>query len=250
MNPPVRSPPNETWQHYHLWNRVKNSIGHLDSTFRSTITVSGINATEIYAFGEVLGLTIEEEVVRNLNMLRDRWDDGMYGKYKFMRQAQTFPDVIFTDGEDILFGIELKSWYVLSKEGEPSFRFKANRNACTDKDVVMLVPWCLSNVLSGTPIIFEPVVDLARYYCEYRNYWWKHVRNTNDTTEIDEPEGVNPYPNARDNISDSPHSDKGNNFGRIARMGILDDYKSELEHERILGVRVKDWRNFFKSAQE
>ena len=90
MNPPVRSPPNETWQHYHLWNRVKNSIGHLDSTFRSTITVSGINATEIYAFGEVLGLTIEEEVVRNLNMLRDRWDDGMYGKYKFMRQAQTF----------------------------------------------------------------------------------------------------------------------------------------------------------------
>ena len=140
----------------------------------------------------------------------------------------------------------MKSWYILAKEGEPSFRFKVNLNACTDKDLIMLVPWCLSNVLSGTPIIFKPMVASARYYCEYRNYWWKHIRHTNDTTVIDEPEGATPYPNARDNISDEPRSDKGNNFGRIARMGLLDEYKSEMDNILLLGIKANKWRRFFK----
>jgi hypothetical protein len=126
---------------------------------KSSITISGINVTEIYSFGSVLGITIEEEVVRSLNMMRSKWDDGSYADCKFIRQAQTFPDVIFMKGEKILFGIDLKSWYVLSKEGEPSFRLKVNKNACTDKDLIMVVPWCLSNVLSGTPIISKPITD-------------------------------------------------------------------------------------------
>ena len=246
--PPTRKEPDMGWEHYHLWSKVKKAALELNTYFKSTITVSGINATEIYSFGSVLGLTIEEEVVRSLNVMRSKWDDGSYSDCKFVRQAQTFPDVILTDGKKTLFGIELKSWYVLSKESEPSFRLKVNKNACTDKDLIMLVPWCLSNVLSGTPVTFRPIVDSVRYYCEYRNYWWKHVKDTTDTTDIEEPANVNPYPNARDNISDSPASDKGNNFGRIARMGILDDYKGQIAHESLLGVSVRDWRKFFKSA--
>ena len=249
QEPPTRKEPDADWKHHGLWSKVKNAAQELDTYFKSTITVSGINATEIYSFGSVLGLTIEEEVVRSLNVMRSKWDDGSYSDYKFTRQAQTFPDVIFTDGKGVLFGIELKSWYVLSKESEPSFRLKVNKNACTDKDLIMMVPWCLSNVLSGTPITFKPVVDSLRYYCEYRNYWWKHVKHTTDTTEIDEPANVNPYPNARDNISDSPLSDKGNNFGRIARMGILEDYKNRVAQESLLGVKVHAWRDFFKSAR-
>ncbi len=246
--PPTRKEPDVDWKHHGLWSKVKSAAQELDTYFKSTITVSGINATEIYSFGSVLGLAIEEEVVRSLNMMRAKWDDGSYSDYKFIRQAQTFPDVIFTDANDILFGIELKSWYVLSKESEPSFRLKVNKNACTDKDLIMLVPWCFSNVLSGTPITFKPVVDSVRYYCEHRNYWWKHVKNTKDATEIEEPTNVKPYPNARDNISDSPLSDKGNNFGRIARMGLLEDFKDQVSEESLSGVRVRDWRNFFKST--
>ena len=246
---PTRKEPDTDWEHHDLWSKVKSAAQELDTYFKSTITVSGINVTEIYSFGSVLGLTIEEEVVRSLNVMRSKWDDGSYSDYKFTRQAQTFPDMIFTDGKDILFGIELKSWYILSKESEPSFRLKANKNACTDKDLIMLVPWCLSNVLSGTPITFKPVVDSVRYYCEYRNYWWKHVKNTEDTTEIEEPTNVKPYPEARAYISDSPLSDKGNNFGRIARMGILEDFKDQMAKESLLGVKVHDWRNFFKSAR-
>lgn len=249
MNAPSPEEPSTSWEHYSLWKRVKDTTAHLERHFQSTITVSGINATEIYSFGEVLGLTIEEEVVRSLNWLRAEWDpNNEYEDCAFIRQPQTFPDVLLSNqsANEILFGIELKSWYVLSKEGEPSFRFRVNREACTVNDLIMLVPWCLSNVLSGTPVIFKPVVNLARYYCEYRNHWWKNIRETKDSTEIDEPEGVVPYPNARDNISDKPQSDKGNNFGRIARMGLLDEYKSEMDGISLLGIGMSKWRKFFK----
>lgn len=249
MNSPKRVLPDKNWPHYNVWSNVKEVAKRLDFNFKSTITVSGINATEIYSFSEVLGLTIEEEVVRNLNELREKWDDGAYGRYKFRRQPQTFPDVLFTDGNDILFGIELKSWYVLSKEDEPSFRFKVNVNACAKNDIVMLVPWCFSNILSGTPIIFRPVIDMAKYYCEYRNYWWKYVRKTRGSVEIDEPKDVQPYPNARDNISDSARDDKGNNFGRIARMNLLDNYKSDMDKNHVLGISLKDWRVFFQTVK-
>ncbi len=121
-----------------------------------------------------------------------------------------------------------------------------NKRACTPQDLIMLVPWCLSNVLSGTPVIFRPVMDLALYYSEYRNYWWQHVRNTEDSVEIEEPAGVAPYPNARDNISDRPVSDKGSNFGRIARIGLLDEYKREMDNMSLLGIGASEWRRFFK----
>ena len=105
QEPPTRKEPDADCEHHDLWSKVKNAAQELDTYFKSTITVSGINATEIYSFGSVLGLTIEEEVVRSLNVMRSKWDDGSYSDYKFVRQAQTFPDVIFTDGKGVLFGI-------------------------------------------------------------------------------------------------------------------------------------------------
>ena len=78
----------------------------------STITISGINATELYSFGAVLGLIIEEEVVRTLNNLRQDWYPGeKYLDYIFIRQPETFPDMLLkkTDGDEIILGIELKS---------------------------------------------------------------------------------------------------------------------------------------------
>ena len=72
------------------------------------------------------------------------------------------------------------------------------------------------------------------------------MRNTEDSVEIEEPAGVAPYPNARDNISDRPVSDKGSNFGRIARIGLLDEYKREMDNMSLLGIGASEWRRFFK----
>ncbi|MCS6858869.1 MAG: hypothetical protein NZT92_00955 [Abditibacteriales bacterium] len=248
-NPPKRKSPSPNWTHFNLWNRVQNVFQEIPQSFKSTISVSGIRATEIYAFSEVLGLTIEEEVVRTLNDLRSHWDpDGQYANYRFVRQAQTFPDVLLSnqDMSEIIMGIELKSWYLLAKEGEPSFRFIVTPDACAPQDLFVVVPWVLNNVLSGSPIVFKPYIESARYLAEYRNYWWQTIRQARGNVQIIHPSGIQPYPRTRDEIADQPAEDKGRNFGRIARMGIMDDYVAEFGDVPLLGIKVSRWRRFFK----
>ena len=250
-HPPREKEPPKSWQHYNLWLRVKEALLNLPKHFESAITVSGINVTEIYTFSGVLSSTIEEETVRTLNNLRNLWDpNGTYEDYVFVRQPSSFPDVLlkhqFTG--EIIMGIELKSWYLLSKEGEPSFRYTVTPNACADQDLLVVVPWVLSNVISGRPIVFKPFIISARYAAEYRNYWWQHVRETNEDRTIISPSNVSPYPPGRDFIDDKPKEDKGKNFGRLARTGIMDEWVRSFDEIKILGIKVKDWRDFFKNA--
>ena len=85
-------------------------------------------ATDWFAFNSSLGATIEDQVTASLNDLRTVLDpDNQYSLYGFERQPQTFPDIVLcTSAPDIeppiLMVIELKGWYVLAKEREPSFR--------------------------------------------------------------------------------------------------------------------------------
>ncbi len=106
--------------------------------------------------------------------MRPIWDpDGTYSLYVFVRQGQVFPDVLLRkrdNGHDTILGIELKGWYLLAKEAEPSFRFCVTEMACAVQDLVVVVPWALSNVLSGSPTVFTPYVENARYAAAYRNY--------------------------------------------------------------------------------
>lgn len=251
--PPERKVLSKDWEHIQLWIEINHVLKEIPSHFRSVISISGgINATEIYAFGSVLGVTIEEEVVRTLNDLRDDWDPAnKYEDYKFIRQAETFPDVLLLNPNtnDIILGIELKSWYLLAKESEPSFRFTATPRVCNIQDLLVVVPWVFSNVLSGNPIIFSPYIESARYVAEYKNYWWKHIRNTSESTEIRSPVDCRPYPDARDNISDSPREDRGKNFGRIARNGIMDEYVKISKDVDLLGIPLNNWIKFLKEGR-
>ena len=92
-------------------------------------------ATDIFSLNAPLGTTIEEQVVATLNLMRPVWDPmRQYQTYSFVRQTQTFPDVLLrrqTDGQEVIMGIELKGWYLLAKEGMPSYRFTVSPDACT-----------------------------------------------------------------------------------------------------------------------
>lgn len=249
---PVQPP--EDWEYFALWKRIRDEVlPNIHKFFHSTIQIAGISATEIYTFGAVLGAVIEEEVVRTLNELREHWDpEDKYRNYVFVRQPQCFPDVLLlnkvAEQREILFGLELKSWYLLAKEGEPSFRFTVTPEVCTDADLLVVVPWALSFVVAGTPVIFKPFIASARYVAEYRNYWWQEVRKAKGDTTIDHPLNVHPYPEGREQISDVPREDPGRNFGRIARIGIMDDYVSDCNEISLLGIKVAKWREFFKQG--
>lgn len=254
---PQPDPPDETDQHYRLWQRVKSALLSAPASFSTETFIAGVMATDIHTLGAVLGATIEEQVVKTLNQMRDVWDtDNRYPLYSFNRQAQVFPDVLLKrpptedTANDILMGIELKSWYLLAKEGEPSFRFVVTQSSCAKRDLAVVVPWALSRVISGSPIVFEPYIVEARYAAQYRNYYWQELRDAQSSTDIVEPTGAQPYPTKSDEIADRPVSDSGNNFGRLARTGMMDQYVASVKQELLGGITVEQWRAFLRTVRE
>ena len=207
-------------------------------------------ATDLFAFNSSLGATIEEQVTASLNELRSVWDsDNQYSLYGFERQPQTFPDVVLRSSvpnitPQILMGIELKGWYALAKEKEPSFRYKVTPAACAPADLLVVVPWALSRVISGSPQIFEPYVTGARFAAEFRNWYWQHARGGTGNPNITSPEVETFYPTKRDMISDRPEQDTGGNFGRFARASAMKDYIERLFNENLAGIPLWAWQRF------
>jgi hypothetical protein len=127
-----------------------------------------------------------------LNNLRTIWDpDDKYIGYQFVRYSESFPDVRLEGLLDgvmhTAMGIELKGWFILSKEGEPSFRYSVTPGCCAGVDLLCIVPWYLSGTIDGTPRVITPFVESARWVAEVRNYWWQHIRVSQESVEITEP---------------------------------------------------------------
>ncbi len=197
---PKRTPPSEDWEHYKLFKNVKETIYSVPLYFRTETNIEGISATDIFTLNSALGATIENQVVETLNNMRSHWDpNDEYRMYSFVRQSQTFPDVLLkkidetSKDPEILLGIELKGWYLIAKEGEPSFRFQVTPSACAVHDLIVVVPWALSNVISGSPKLFAPYVELSKYAAEYRNYHWQHLRQAKSAPTITSPKAISPY---------------------------------------------------------
>ena len=237
-----------------LLQAVKDTLFALPARFRSTLHIEGVLATDLHAFNTSLGASIEEQVVAALNELKSAWDPGdKYPTHQFVRSPQRFPDVTLRNmvrGNQSLplLGIELKGWYVLAKEGEPSGRYRVTPRACAFQDLLVIVPWALGNAVSGTPRLFTPYVESALYVAEYRNWWWQHKREAKTAkTGINSPVSATPYPLQKsDKIIDVPESDSGNNFGRVPRLGIMDEYMSELMQETLSGIPLWAWLDFLR----
>lgn len=254
--PPARPTPAEHDPRTRLRRGVVDALRALPGYFRSETVIEGLAATDLFSLNAVLGTTIEVQVVRTLNRIRDVWDpDERWARYSFVRQPQTFPDVRLQaerDGEvDVALGIELKGWYLLAKEREPSLRYQVTPAACSDWDLVAVVPWHLTNVLAGAPVAMTPWIESARYTAEYRNHWWQHIRETKADASIASPPGVMPYPTKDMRIADVPAHDGGSNFGRLARVsGLMDAFITSALQTQIAGVEAHHWVAFVKLHAE
>ncbi len=255
-NPPLRIDPPASWKHKRLHEAVREALLALPLAFKTETVIAGVRATDLFTLNAVLGATIEEQVVDTLNSMRSVWDlEGQYKLFSFVRQSQTFPDVRLMkfgekESENILLGIELKGWYLLAKEGEPSFRYMVTPAACAPQDLLVVVPWALSNVLSGSPRVFSPYIESARFAAEYRNYHWQYLREAKSSAEILSPKAAKQYPKKADQISDKPNADAGGNFGRYARSGLMDTYLATVSMQPICGIEAKHWIRFFKAFQD
>ena len=249
-DPPVLDPADRKTR---LVERLKSVLAGLPSFFEFNNNFSGVNATDLHALNTLLGASIEGQVVKALNLERTIWDpDDEWLGFVFERQSQVFPDVRLVRRDDdggfeVGLGVELKGWFLLAKEGVPSFRFTTTPAACAEHDLLVVRPGYLDNVLSGSPVAAQPFVVSARWAAEYRNYYWQHMRDTSDSTVIDSPPAAAPYPSSDSRISDSPEYDRGGNFGRLARVsGLVDDFISAANNTEVLGIRMGDWRAFLK----
>lgn len=256
------SPPTEPVLEEHdprsiLQGRLRGVLVGLPSFFEFNNHVSGINATDLFNLNSLLGASIEGQVVKALNQQRKLWDpDDFWLGYTFERQSQAFPDVRLVrkapaggSRENIALGIELKGWFLLAKEGVPSFRFTTTPAACAVHDLLVVVPWYLDNVLSGSPVAAEPYVVSARWAAEYRNYYWMHTRRAAAGTDpgVSPPAGAHPYPTKAELAADVPNYDGGKNFGRVARVeGLMTEWINTTNQAEILGIRVEDWYRFLR----
>ncbi len=243
--------PSDKWPHKKLWRGVIDALRALPAHFHSDTFIEGVNATDVFTLNSALGATIENQVVETLNTIRSVWDpENRYGTCYFIRQPQSFPDVVLKNLSDEcsppIMGIELKGWYLLAKEAEPSLRFQQTRAACAEADVIMVVPWVLNSVISGRPRIYSPYIVSARYAAEYRNWHWKTMRGDGGDSDINEPKDAAPYPRKADATNDQPVADKGKNFGRLARSGIMDEYLEKMQLQPVCGIRASYWLEFFK----
>lgn len=227
-----------------------NALKALPVHFETNVQIDHLSVLDVYTMSEVVGAIIEDQVVNTLNRLREIWDDGNYKLYHFVRQPQQYPDVVLrkadrTDPDPIL-GIELKGWYLLAKEKMPNLRFKVTPAAINPWDLFVVVPWNLPGVLSGSPKALPPYIEQAKWIADMRNHWWQHVRRTNSDTTINSPTITGKsYFKKSDSISDSPASDKGSNFGRIARTGVMDEYLALTLDDQLAGIPVAAWIDFF-----
>lgn len=248
--------PEADWEHFNLFQDVFKALFALPSFFKSDLFIAGVLATDLFTFNSSLGATIEAQVASALNEIRSVWDpEQKYSLYRFVRQPQTFPDVTLRASApdiqpQILMGIELKGWYILAKEREPSFRYKVTPSVCAPPDLLVVYPWALSNVISGSPILFEPYVVGARYAAEYRNWYWRYKKEGKSNNDLALSSSTGFYPTKSAPISDEAISDKGGNFGRFARTGLMDKYINKLIREELSGIPISAWQSFLSIFSE
>lgn len=249
--------PSRAWPHRDLYDRVLLALHALPAHFSSSLDVSGVRATDLFSFNAPLGTAIEEQVVESLNVMRTVWDPlSRYQIYKFVRQPQTFPDVrLQTEApnhpESVLLGVELKGWFALAKEGEPSFRYLVTPDACAPADLLVVVPWLYKNVISGTPTLLQPFIEEARYAAEMRNYHWQYLRGDGAADAgVELAPHRKAYPSKQDKSADKAKSDSGGNFGRVARANIMDDFVKSVMEQRAAGIPVFAWQRFLRAFSE
>lgn len=236
---------------------VQKALLALPSRFMFRQTIEGIDATDLHSLSTFLGASIETEMVRSLNGLTAVWDpDNRWAGYTFERSAQSFPDVRLIrrqiDQADIALGVELKGWWMLAKEGRPNLRYQVAPAACTEYDLVCVVPWHLDNAVSGSAVAVTPWVESARYAADWRDYWWEHVRDAKGTdASVEYPVDAHPYPEKADRVTAKPAYDGGGNYGRLPRCRpLMDDFRLSTMETRILGIEARAWVAFLSLHTE
>lgn len=105
---------NTEWygRHGSLYEQIPELLDRVPAEFTSDVHIEGLDATDVFGLNEILASSVENQVTNSLNRLLSEPNlDEEYRDHEFVRQSQTFPDVLFensAESDGPLMGIELK----------------------------------------------------------------------------------------------------------------------------------------------
>jgi hypothetical protein len=109
----------------------------------------------------------------------------------------------------------------------------------------------LDEIISGAPKLYRPFIEEARYAAEHRNHYWETRRDVPAVQARVELSPINePYPSKSQKFNDTPVADKGGNFGRVARGGLMTNFITALLDQPISGIPARYWQGFLEIFSE
>lgn len=198
---------------------------------------------------------VEDRIPEMLNRVRSTtWDeDGKLGAYEFRRFTIGFPDILLVERanpDNVLFEIEAKSWYILSKDALTA-RFLTSANFINDGTLVIIVGWMLDGVVSGSPVLLRIHVADAAELAQQRDAQWIAVGADHRVTEPVNAPGT-PRNLIRTQVEGEIQTKGGewrrnsDNFGKLERIpnSELRAFRDTTLSVRAAGKELKEWRGF------
>ncbi len=210
-------------------------------------------------FNNYVGQGIEELIGTQLNSaLKSSWTTDP--NLEFVRNAVQFPDLYLVDRQHkrFLLSIEIKSWFVFAID-DITARFEAAPNLIRDDSLLVLFPWCMTKLISGTPKLLEPYIGNARALAQRRDNIWLaggvrefNQGNVSAARRIELPPTAEAALNKTKTksvayqLKGTVFEKESDNFGKIWR--IYDSqintifYPKTLQNQ-VLGKSIAQWRN-------
>jgi hypothetical protein len=198
---------------------------------------------------------VEDRIPEMLNRVRSTtWDeDGRLGAYEFRRFTIGFPDILLVERanpDNVLFEIEAKSWYILSRDALTA-RFLTSSKFINPGTLVIIVGWMLDGVVSGSPALMRIHVADAAELAKQRDAQWTDV---GEDHRVQEPDNAPDTPRnlTRTQVdgeirgSDGKWRKNSDNFGKLDRIpdSELRAFRDSTLTVRAAGKPLADWRAF------
>jgi len=199
-----------------------------------------------------VGQGIEEYLCESLNVsLASSFVDGL----EFYRNSSQFPDLFLIDNntKSILLSIELKSWFVFSGD-EITARFHTSPDAIPDGSLLIIYPWLLDRIISGSPLLLAPHIADAKELALKRDSAWhkEGVKKVDIVTEDEIKSAINKIRNKSVGMQWNdklkvwePESDNFSKIWRIYDDAINIDFYSKTMQYTINGRTIASWRTVF-----
>lgn len=240
-----------------LFERVSLAVLALQGSVLSDFHIpTPGNLLDISKISELVSNTIEARIPEWLNERRPIWDEpDEFAGYEFVKAKAGYPDVRLTNRSnpnDVKFRIEVKTWYVLSRD-RMTARFKTHESYLLDDDMLVVAAWTLNGIVNGSPKLIRLYIDKALPIATQRDLRWGQAENH----KVEAPNNpVGTPPNLVQTAS-IPYTKRqgqwvaeAKNFGKLDRLGWdgLRVFSTGVLGLEVAGRTLNAWRKFITTT--